>query len=219
MNRIIVITVLAGLTAAGPALSKDKYPDVTADGLTRVDSKYLDAVYRLPEADLSSYTKIMIAECDVSFRKNWQRDQNRDRGLVDKVKADDMERIRNDMAERFREIFTKELQEKGDFRIVDSAGDDVLLLRPQIVDLNIFAPDVRAPNSNRYYTTEAGRMTLKMDLLDAASGTLIGRVIDKRRAREDSVARITNSVTNRVEMDRIMRRWARILRDSISEPD
>ncbi len=216
MNRLAVVSLLTGLVAAGPALS-DKYPDITADGLSRVGSKNLDAAYRLPEADLSSYDKIMIAECEVSFRKNWQRDQNRDRRLSDQVRADDMERIRSDMAKRFNEIFTKELQEKGDFEVVDTAGEGVLLLRPEIVDLDIFAPDVQAPNSNRYFTTSAGRMTLKMDLLDASTEALVGRVIDRKRAREDTTLRRANSVTNRVEMDRIMRRWARILRDSVGE--
>lgn len=217
MKHLSVIALAACLTAGGPALAGDKYPDVTADGLPRVERDNLDAVYWLPEADLSGYRKILIADCDVSFRKNWQRDQNRDRRLIDQVRTEDMERIRADMAARFRDIFVKELQENGDFEIVDSAGEDVLMLKPEIVDLDIFAPDVQAPNRNRYFTTSAGRMTLKMDFVDAQSGMLIGRVIDRRRAREDT-ARIANSVTNRVEMDRIMRRWARILRDSISEP-
>ena len=214
MKRLSILALMGGLLIAQPGFSGDKYPDITTDGLTRAASKNLDAVYWASEANLAGYSKIMIADCEVSFRKHWQRDQNRDRRSIDRVDAKDMERIRRDMSKRFKEVFAKELQEDGAFEIVDAAGDDVLLLQPQIVDLDLFAPDVSAPTRTRVFTTSAGRMTLKMDLMDSTTQAVIGRVIDRRRAREDSVARITNSVTNRVEMDRVMRRWARILRDS-----
>ena len=217
MNRLLISTFVGYLLFVGAAFGADKYPDATADGLVRGESDRLDAVYWQPGADLSGYSKIMIADCQVSFRKNWQRDQNRDRGLTDRVDAEDMERIRSDMAERFNAIFAKELQEEGAFEIVNTPGDDVLLLRPEIVDLDLFAPDVNAPNRTRTFTTSAGRMTLKMDLVDSATEALVGRVIDRRRAREDFDAQISNSVTNRVEMDRIMRRWARILRDALNK--
>ena len=217
MNRLFISTFVVSVLFVGAAFGADKYPDATADGLLRGESDRLDAVYWQPGAALTGYSKIMIADCKVSFRKNWQRDQNRDRGLSDRVDTEDMERIRNDMAERFKEIFAKELQAEGAFEIVDKAGDDVLLLRPEIVDLDLFAPDVNAPNRTRTFTTSAGRMTLKMDLVDSSTESLVGRVIDRRRAREDFDPRITNSVTNRVEMDRIMRRWARILRDALNK--
>ncbi len=215
MKRLSLIALMGSLLLAQPGFSADKYPDVTADGLVRTASKNLDAVYWAPEANLTGYSKIMIAECEVSFRKNWQRDQNRDRRLIERVSTKDMDRIRQDMSERFQEIFSSVLAEQGAFEIVESPGEDVLLLSPEIVDLDLFAPDVNAPTRTRFFTTSAGRMTLKMDLKDSGTQAIIGRVIDRRRAREDSVARITNSVTNRVEMDRVMRRWARILRDSL----
>ena len=219
MKLLSLFALMGGLLLAQSGFSDDKYPDVTTDGLSRAESKKLDAVYWLPEANLTGYTKIMIADCEVSFRKHWQRDQNRDRRLSERVDAKDMDRIRLDMAKRFKEIFTTALEEEGAFEIVDSIGDDVLLLQPKIVDLDLYAPDVNAPTRTRFFTTSAGRMTLEMNLKDSSTQAVIGRVIDRRRAREDSVAQIANSVTNRVEMDRVMRRWARILSDSLDAAD
>jgi hypothetical protein len=126
-----------------------------------------------------------------------------------------MERARQDLSQRFVYVFTQELQEKGDYEVVAEAGEDVLLLRPEIIDLDVYAPDIKSPGRNTTYTTSAGRMTLKMDLLDSATESLIGRAIDRRRAREDSFGRMSNSVTNRAEADRMLRRWARILRDAL----
>lgn len=209
-----LLVVFAGLVIAVPGLA-DKYPDTTAEGLPRIKHKSLDAVYRHQDASLEGYTKVMIEPPPVSFRKNWQRDQNRSRGTSNKVTTEYMERARQDLSQRFVYVFTQELQEKGDYEVVAEAGEDVLLLRPEIIDLDVYAPDIKSPGRNTTYTTSAGRMTLKMDLLDSATESLIGRAIDRRRAREDSFGRMSNSVTNRAEADRMLRRWARILRDAL----
>jgi len=202
--------------AGQPALAKDKYPDVSDEGLPRIESKRLDAVYWEPGASLAEYSKIMIDDVSVAFRKNWQRDQNRNRS-TSRIDSKDMDRVRNSLADLFREVFVRELQEKGDYEVVESAAADVLLLRPEIIDLDIYAPDLRDPGRGRSYTTEAGRMTLRMDLVDSSTQALIGRVIDRQRARNNMSMQVTNSVTNRAEADRMLRRWADILRDALDE--
>ena len=60
-------------------------------------------------------------------------------------------------------------------------------------------------------------MTLRMDLVDSSTQALIGRVIDRQRARNNMSMQVTNSVTNRAEADRMLRRWADILRDALDE--
>lgn len=214
MLKGTVLLVGLLLTSIGWA---DKYPDTTAEGLPRVASERLDAVYWREGVTLAEYSKIMIAACEVSFRKNWQRDQNRTRsGPGQRVTTEDMDRIRADLAERFQVIFTEVLEEDGQYQVVSEPGPDVLLLRPAITDLDVYAPDLMAPGSIKTLTTEAGRMTLQMDLVDSATQALIGQVIDRRRARYNSGGRVTNSVTNRAEADRLLRSWARILRDSLA---
>ncbi len=208
-----LMAVIVGLSFAVSGFAQ-KYPDITVEGLPRVKHKRLDAAYWHLDATLAGYTKVIIELPEVSFRKNWQRDQNRNRGS-NRVTADYMEDVREDLARRFVEIFSKELQEKGNYQIVSEPGEEVLLLKPEIIDLDVHAPDLKSPMRSTTYTTSAGRMTLKMDLVDSETQSLIGRVIDRRRAREDSFGRISNSVTNRAEVDRMLRRWAGILRDAM----
>ncbi len=215
MQAYLTVTMAGiGLLAAGVGWAQN-YPDTTIEGLPRIEHKRLDAVYWQPEATLDGYTKVIIEVPEVAFRKNWQRDQNRNRGVSDRVTTEYMQGVRADLARRFVEIFTEEL-EAGGYAVVAEAGEGVLLLRPGIIDLDVYAPDVMAPFSITTYTTSAGRMTLQMDLLDSATEALIGRVIDRRRARENFTGQVTNSVTNRVEGDRMLRRWAQILRDSLA---
>ena len=76
-------------------------------------------------------------DAGVSFEKNWQRDQNR--SYSHKVSAKDMERIKAELAELFNEVFTEKLQEAG-HDLTNEVADDVLIVRPAIVNLNVKAP-------------------------------------------------------------------------------
>ncbi len=214
-----VALVALALAFSLPALAK-KYPDVSDDGLTRVDSKRLDAVYWRDGATLAGYDKVMIGDVEVSFRKNWQRDQNSSRrGASDRITADDMTRIRASVAEGFTEMFVKVLEEGG-YVVVDQPGDDVLALEPSIVDLDVTAPDIsmRQPGITRTYTTSAGEMTLNMALFDSGSNSQIGRVIDRRRAMErGQQLQWSSSITNRQEANVMFRSWANALLDALNE--
>src|SRR5436190_1305918 len=70
---ICVIACLLG--GAAPAALAAK-PPATWDGLTLVKSKRFDAVYLAPDADFSSYRKVMLDPTEVAFRKNWVSDYN-----------------------------------------------------------------------------------------------------------------------------------------------
>ena len=67
----LAAAAIAGLFLAGVTEAK-KYPDVSDDGLARVDHKSLDAVYWREGATLAGYDQVMIGDVDVTFRKNWQ---------------------------------------------------------------------------------------------------------------------------------------------------
>ena len=214
-----LVLLAIALVISLPAAAR-KYPDVSEDGLTRVDSKRLDAVYWRDGATLAGYDKVMIGDVEVSFRKNWQRDQNsRRRGASDRITADDMTKIRASVAEGFTEMFVKVLEEGG-YVVVDQPGDDVLALEPSIVDLDVRAPDIsmRQPGMTRTYTTSAGEMTLNMALYDSGSNSQIGRVIDRRRAMErGQQLQWSSSITNRQEANIMFRSWANALLDALNE--
>ncbi len=216
----IAAVAIAGLFLASVTEAK-KYPDVSDDGLARVDHKNLDAVYWREGATLAGYDQVMIGDVDVTFRKNWQRDQNRDRrSSSDRITAEDMTRIRAAVAEGFTAIFVGELEDAG-YAVVDQPGDNVLVLEPSIVDLDVRAPDVsmRQPGITRTYTTSAGEMTLNMALVDSGSNSLIGRVIDERRAMDTGRLQYSNSITNRQEANRMYRAWAQALVKALDEAE
>ena len=222
MNRAIQITAatLALALGSSSALAWKSYPEHTDDGLDRVKSRKVDALYMREGASLAPYTKVRIEDCSVAFRKNWMRDQNMERvGVSNRITTEDMNKIQEGLAEAFREQFTKELEDGG-YEVVEQDGEDVLLLQPSIIDLDVTAPDIsmRQPGIVRTYTTSSGEMTLKLDLLDSSTNSLIARVIDRR---EDSYSgnhiEYTNSITNRADAERILRSWANILIKALDE--
>jgi hypothetical protein len=177
-------------------------------------------VYARTGATLDQYTKVALLDCYVAFKKNWDRDYNRDQmSLSNRVTTDDMERIKKAVADEFRKVFTEELQEKGGYQIVDVAGDDVLIVRPAIVNLDVTAPDLKSASMTRTVVASAGQMTLYAELFDSSTGDIIARIIDPQAADRGGFAMAANSVTNKAEADRIIRKWAVALRSHLGELD
>jgi hypothetical protein len=186
------------------------------DGLVPLEHSKVAKAFIDPNADFSVYKRVKILEPFVSFRKNWQRDQNRQASR--KVSSSDMQRIKTDVAKLFEEVFSEALQANNGFEIVDETGEDVLLLRPAIIDLDISAPDTLDSSRGRTFTTTAGAATLYIELFDSVSSAIIGRAVDRRtiRSAAGSVA-WTNRGTNTADGRRLFRRWADLLRSFLDQ--
>ena len=203
------LAALLGLSVM-PLMAADELPTSTPDGLELLSGTKVKAVYAKPGATLEPYTRVALLDCYVAFRKDWDRDYNRDASFDRRVHADDMERIKSALAEEFRKVFTEELTKDG-YEIVDHTGDDVLIVRPALVNLDVTAPDVMSASRSRAYVTSAGSMTLYMELYDSVTGDIIAKVIDPEASDRGSFAMEANRVTNKSEADRILRKWAGLL--------
>lgn len=185
----------------------------TQEGLQRADSKGVDAVYKRPGANLTPYNKLLVRPVYVEFSKNWKPE--RDSALY-RMNEPDREKIRTELAQLFAEVMTKELETEGGYQLVDEPAADVLEVRPAIVNLYITAPDVSMQTAGRVrtYTTDAGEMTLIVELRDSVTGTLLARAFD-RRGGSDMMWQWTSSVTNTAEARRIITTWADTLRNAL----
>jgi hypothetical protein len=178
----------------------------TFDNLVAVAESPVAMAYIDPDVDFSVFTRVAILEPYVAFRSNWQRDQRRRRSS--NVSARDMERIKQDVATTFQRVFTERLEAAG-YEVVDVAGDDVLLLRPAIIDLDVTAPDTRPAGRSRTYSASTGAATLYIQLFDSYTGEIVGRAADRRAARSPGgMISWTNSVTNLADARRLMGGWA-----------
>ncbi len=176
------------------------------ENLVPVESTNVAMAYIDPNANFGVFKRIALLEPTVAFRANWRRDQNR--SFANRVSAKDMERIKSDVAALFERVFTERLEAAG-FKVVDGAAEDILLLRAAIIDLDVTAPDNMTAGRSKTFTTSAGSATLYMELYDSLSGDIIGRAADRQTVRQ-AKGRLswTNSVTNKGDAQRMMRRWA-----------
>lgn len=198
----VLLLVAPGASADEPATVQN----LTFDNLVPVKDPKMAMAFIDPEADFSVFKRVAILEPTVSFRSNWQRDQNRSRAR--NISSRDMDRIRADVATLFERVFTERLETAG-YEVVDVAGDDVLVLRPAIIDLDVTAPDTRSGGRSRTITTSTGAATLYIQLFDSLSGDIIGRAADRQVAR-NAGGRMTwsNSVTNTADARRMVGLWA-----------
>ncbi len=211
------ILMALALMAPVAATADDHTNPESIDGLVLVPDSKVEAAYVDPEADFGEYNKIMLLDCYVSFRKNWRRDQKRTGSMIS-VSSGDMERIKTGVADLFREVFSEELSKEGGYEIVDAAGEDVLLVRPAIIDLDIAAPDTSTPGRSSTYTASSGAATLYVELYDSVTGDILARAADRKVAnRMGGYLSYTNRVTNTADARRMMRGWARALRARLDE--
>lgn len=207
--------ISVGLLVAATSVAKDKLPEVDKDGLHLIKTPKVAIAYAKPGAKLDVYSKVMLVDCFVQFRKDWKRDYNlNELGLEGRVEDKDVTRIKADLAAEFKKIFTETLTKNG-HQVVDTAGPDVLLLRPAIINLDVTAPDMMRAGMDNTWISSAGEMTLYMELYDSGSSELIGRVVDPQ-ADQRAGAQMASKVTNKAAADRILRRWAQLLSDHLT---
>lgn len=219
MTKRLVCTGLSVLLmAAAAGVSAEPAEQELVDGLLLVDKDQRGEIYAAPNVDWSVYRKIQLEEVDVAFRKDWLRDQNRGRrSLSERVTASDMDRIRDGMTALFAEVFVDELTTKGGWETVEAAGEDVLRIKPHIVDLDVYAPDVRGTMNSRSYTDSSGKMTLKLELFDSETGALLARATDRKEDRHRGYMEWTTRVSNTSEARMMLRQWAQALNQRLTE--
>lgn len=211
-----LVTLLIGCLCFGtPAFAKKDQPaEKSHDGLVLIEDTKADMVYMRPGADLSIYNKIMLMEPHISFKKNWQLDQNRQ--AFNRVTDRDIARIIARGKDLFTHVFTDEL-EAGGYQVVGEPGEDVLLVRPLIIDLDITAPDTHSANRVRTYTSSAGEATLLVELFDSVTGQILVRASDRKVDRDKDMrwAMPSSSISNRRDATRALRHWAEQLVDGL----
>lgn len=211
---LLFFVLLISITAVTPLWAIKDPPAVNDEGMQLVENSELATVYADPGADLGIYNRVMLLDATVAFKKNWKRDQNRGNPL--KVKDRDMVKIQEEVAQTFREVFTKELVDAG-YAMAQEPAEDVLLVKPAIVDLNVSAPDIQSATVTRSFSESAGEMTLNLELFDSLTNDKIVKATDRKRDTYRGYLEWRTSVSNRSDARRMMTKWAKALTGTLDE--
>jgi hypothetical protein len=180
---------LALLLSAGAAGAREP-PEVTEDGLVRVPSSARAGVYRSPGVPFAHFQRVIIGPTiPITFRRGWERTHR-------EVTPQDLEELRAGLARALRLELENELVKRGGFAVAPEPATDVIRVDATVTELDLSAPTAGTEPSTRTFTRSAGSMKVVIELRDAASGVLIGRIIDYEKAREyldpQPITRVSN---------------------------
>lgn len=214
---LLIFSAALILSATTVNAKKEELPDVTVDGLHRVPDSKLAIVYAEPGADLAPYNRVNLLEAYVAFDKNWERNQRTRSAQAFRVRPKDIEKIKNTLSAEFNEIFSNALTEAG-YELTDDVAEDVMIVRPAIINLDVNAPDTMSAGNSTSYVASAGEMTLYIELWDSVSGDIMAKALDRRVDNSRAgVYTWANSATNAAAAKRILKGWAAVLVDALNE--
>jgi len=213
---ILFLSVVFSAYSLATFAKAEEFPAVSDDGLHLVKDSKMAVVYAEPGADLGVYKRIMLLTPEVAFKKNWERDQkSRSASKISRVNT---KGIKKDLAQEFETVFSEVLT-SGGYELVDEAAEDVLLIRPSIVNLDVTAPEQHGSGRSNSYARSAGEMTLYIELFDSETGDIIAKALDRRIDNENNVGFYTwsTSSSNKQAAERILKGWANILLNALNE--
>lgn len=212
---IALLLIPAFLIACESTPREPEFSDgsVIMDRLHRVTNARVGVAYLDPNADFSQFEKVLLDPLDMSKttivqpnRGNTSVAGNRPWELTDSD--------RETMARVFAEVFTRELQETGDYTVVTEPGPGVLRISATVTQIapNAARDDLRSrpAGRSRVYTEGAGSMAIAFGFSDSESGEILAVVKDARSG--SPTWGVNNSVTNLSDIRFMFARWARMVR-------
>jgi hypothetical protein len=212
LTLIALCTVLAAVVPGFTNAADD--PPQQWDGLALRKSKTLDTVYVRPDVQFKAYKSVRLDPVTVAFDKSW--DPNRSSRGTSRLSDADIQRIRDELAKSFRQVFAERLGEDN-YHLVEVDGDEVLRVQAALINVYINAPDTMSAGRSRTYVMEAGRMTVVMQLADSVTGQLLARVVDQKQASSYGRLQWSSSVTNSAEARAAFTAWADALCKALDE--
>jgi hypothetical protein len=214
VRRFKFLLTAAALTAAMPVAAK---LPTTWDGLVEMKGRKLEAVYLLPDANFSNYSKVMLDPSQVAFQQDWRQNYNSTTmTLGNQITA---QAVQQDIAEgeaALNKIFAQAFTKEG-YQIVTAPGPGVARVGVAVVDLSITAPQSDM-GFGASYGVDAGEATLIVEVRDSVSNQLLGRGLDRRAAGADEGDGFPrNAVTNRDDFQQLFQTWANIAAKGLTE--
>jgi len=206
-RTLVAALLLIGATA--PAMAKDG-PPPNWDGLVQVNSDKLEYVYLMPGTDFKSYTSLLLGEPEVAFAPNWLKDMN-DQDMDGEFNAPiskqdaikKLQVIQKTWAGIFDDGFTRE-----GFTLTQTPGPNVLRVNSAIANIYINNPDRNTAGMGGSFSANAGQATMIIELRDAATNTLLARIIDSEATQ--ATGAISNAGTNLNAFKLLADRWTKI---------
>lgn len=204
---LLAATILAGCASTG-----GPRPEVVAgvdwSGLEPIPMKGMDIAYARPGVDFGAYHEVLLEPVEVGFAPEWEPLRPDSRVSVPPRVV---EELRQDVAGPLRDGFAGFIEQGGKYHLVGEPGPGVVRVRLRVVDVRLNAPDLRTAGRTEMWADSFGEMTLVAELVDAQSGVLVARVVDRWVDPDGPWQRYTRA-DNDLAIRRAAEDWARAIR-------
>lgn len=211
----LTLLVVWAFPSAGAQAAKfevDTSSEPTFDGLYRVTKgTRAQRLWVKPDLDLTRYTKILPRGEGVSFRDVRQSPSR----SANQFPIEDADQA--GLSDLAGEIFREELAKSERYTLTDEPGPDVLMVRGALIDVVSFVPPDTV-GRRRVFLSSVGEATLVLELRDSETGEVLARMADRRAGDRGGMGmEIQQRVEVRSEVRRVLREWARRLRQRLDE--
>ena len=214
-SMLVFGSLALGGCASEPTIDTGPDAEVSFDGLYKIKGGTADEAWARPDTDISQYSKIMLQGVGIQYRpggdarKTYSPNSIRDHfELTEKQK------------ERFAALVTtiarEELGRSKQFTLVEEPGPDVLLIQGGLLDVVSYVPPDNI-GRGEIYLSRVGEATLVLEISDSMTETVLARAVDRRAAEDQTGLSRSNRASNTSEVRRMIRFWARTLRERLDE--
>ncbi len=202
LTTITVVALLAACAAEPLPAQQNEYD--TLDGLERVESRRLDAVFMRPGVDFSVYSGVVLDDPELAFRTPNRAERQFPLATEQRTQFHDL----------LSESFINALAENDRPALVTEGGPGVLRLKVRVQDITATIPPRASGTGGRAsIALEAvGEATLVLELEDSETNELLARAWDTRAAQGIAMSTSDGPVTRWEDVERLCERWANSVR-------
>jgi len=208
-GAILIAATLTACASPAPAIQTGPGAETTFDGLVAVDNTVLSKVWVRPGIDLNGYTKVLPVITGIQYAAAREYRGNMSLRSSDaNFPMSDAEKERFETAAN--EIFLEEFAKSTKFEVTDQLGDDVLLVRVEILDVTSLVPP-ESPGQ-RIYVRTVGEAGLVLEIYDSKEKQILARAADRREfGFPGDQIRMTSRGMNQSQVRTGLKGWARVL--------
>ena len=217
--------ILAGLagcaSAPPPTVQTGPEAEVTVDGLYRVDNSVMALAYVKPGLNLQGYTKLIIDDVEVAYKKDPEGRRRNNPGGVGAEANYALSPSQMDvLKDLFQEAVVKELTKGDAWELVDAPAPDALRVDCYLIDLVVKSPTQQTAGRQQTFASSYAEVTVVFELHDSESDEVLARVADRGDPTVTGGASELASVNPafvRTDLTRMFEYWAGLLRKGIDE--
>ena len=213
MNRRLLANLVLGFLAAlaaGCTAAADKPPK----------NVKLEISWASEDARVPPFSRVLLAPIELEFRPVEPMSGPNSLG-TGRSEFPVTDRDRERLAQDFNDLLRSELAESKSVTVTDTAGPDVLVLKPALRDI-VWRVPPEEPAGAKVYLDTVADLTLTVDFVDGESGKTLGSAADRRTAEPanttgDFGALRGSRVEATAELRRLARKWGTRLRGRVEQ--